>query len=442
MTDSDWVVADSIYGKLVVNRHDFRGGEILKTGIPPGNSSIIRLCEALQQRAERTGRKPIVIDVGANCGSYALAFAQHAARVIAIEPQYELYQAMRRTIAPGLNPGMNRIVPLQCAVGLGGRWWDTPDIDRSTSHVSDCVKLERHEVGSRGVPDRQLVIERAIDQLVCDLGLDHVDLLKIDTEGMEIDVIEGARETIAKHKPILFVEFRHSDRFKLQAMLFELGYPSIQVVDDNDFLCDPDVPFDARHSYRKDELPSLRSPEELWTMERLAASAPMGAFVEVGVYRGGSVQRLARVLEAQDRTLWAFDTFTGIPRVHALDAPAVVGDWNGGGESGLSALMAAFPKVRLIQGDFPEVQQHMTGAAYLGWRGPMVAFAHIDCGTWRSTQDAMLALWPKMVSGGIMLLGDYGYQGSKLAADTVAFQLVPKPNISMTEEKRLVLTKP
>ena len=55
---------------------------------------------------------------------------------------------------------------------------------------------------------------------------------------------------------------------------------------------------------------------------------------------------------------------------------------------------------------------------------------------------AMLALWPRLVSGGILLMGDYGYSGSKLAADMTALALHPSPYPEMTPEKRLVLRKP
>jgi hypothetical protein len=35
---------------------------------------------------------------------------------------------------------------------------------------------------------------------------EHVDFIKIDTEGMELEVLEGFRGTITSHRPSLFVE--------------------------------------------------------------------------------------------------------------------------------------------------------------------------------------------------------------------------------------------
>jgi len=49
-------------------------------------------------------------------------------------------------------------------------------------------------------------------------------LLKIDVEGMEAEVLQGAAETIARCKPILFVETIKSDKDTIIAALRNEGY--------------------------------------------------------------------------------------------------------------------------------------------------------------------------------------------------------------------------
>lgn len=58
---------------------------------------------------------------------------------------------------------------------------------------------------------------------------ERVDFMKIDVEGMELSVLEGALKTIKKHKPILTIEFIKSDKEALQAFLKKQGYQSFEM---------------------------------------------------------------------------------------------------------------------------------------------------------------------------------------------------------------------
>ena len=66
---------------------------------------------------------------------------------------------------------------------------------------------------------------------------------------------------------------------------------------------------------------SLIPAPDLAQMLHYAATAPNGAFVEVGVYKGGSARELYGIAERQGRTLWLFDTFTGHPAPSEHDGP-------------------------------------------------------------------------------------------------------------------------
>src|SRR5690606_2150972 len=53
---------------------------------------------------------------------------------------------------------------------------------------------------------REVAFEcRSIDDLVAELGLDRVDLVKLDVEGAEPFVLEGMRRTLATHRPQLAI---------------------------------------------------------------------------------------------------------------------------------------------------------------------------------------------------------------------------------------------
>jgi hypothetical protein len=59
-----------------------------------------------------------------------------------------------------------------------------------------------------------------IDQLVTN----RVDLIKIDVEGMELDVLEGAQASLLRYKPIMLIEVIKTNRQLLQDRLISLGY--------------------------------------------------------------------------------------------------------------------------------------------------------------------------------------------------------------------------
>jgi FkbM family methyltransferase len=56
------------------------------------------------------------------------------------------------------------------------------------------------------------------------LGLTRLDLMKIDVEGMEEEVLAGARKTIVACRPVLLVEWIKSPKEQLRQSLEDLGY--------------------------------------------------------------------------------------------------------------------------------------------------------------------------------------------------------------------------
>jgi hypothetical protein len=62
--------------------------------------------------------------------------------------------------------------------------------------------------------------QRAIDSF----GLQRLDFIKIDVEGMELDVLAGASNVIQTYQPIMMIEIIKSDRAKIEAVLKSQGY--------------------------------------------------------------------------------------------------------------------------------------------------------------------------------------------------------------------------
>ena len=156
----------------------------------------------------------LVVDVGANIGAHTVFFAKTVGpggRVLAVEPQRFLYQILCGNLA--LNAIGNTFVQ---HAGLGSMPGSirVPPINYGGSFNFGGVSLGDFKDGEQ-VP----VI--TLDSL----ALPFCHLLKIDVEGMEIEVLRGARETLIRHRPLLYVENDRAEKSTaLIALLFELDY--------------------------------------------------------------------------------------------------------------------------------------------------------------------------------------------------------------------------
>lgn len=56
------------------------------------------------------------------------------------------------------------------------------------------------------------------------LNLQRLDLLKIDVEGMELEVLHGARQSLQSSRPILVVEAIKTDKVELAKLLQDADY--------------------------------------------------------------------------------------------------------------------------------------------------------------------------------------------------------------------------
>jgi hypothetical protein len=67
------------------------------------------------------------------------------------------------------------------------------------------------------------VLATSIDALVRAFALPSVDWIKIDVEGAEVEVLQGAKETLQRFSPTLWIEI-HDTWQKVEAFLHDMGY--------------------------------------------------------------------------------------------------------------------------------------------------------------------------------------------------------------------------
>jgi FkbM family methyltransferase len=176
------------HGTFLYNRHDSVVGQSLDRYGEWCESELLVLGQ---------GIKPgqLVIDVGANIGTHTIFFAKAVTEqglVLAFEPQRLAYQNLCANVA--LNALMN-VIAFQQGVGKRAETIQLPMFDPRIDRNFGSIPMRGH---AGGEPVQVIRLD--------DLGLGRCHLIKVDVEGMECDVLEGARQTIAKYRPILFVE--------------------------------------------------------------------------------------------------------------------------------------------------------------------------------------------------------------------------------------------
>lgn len=158
----------------------------------------------------------LVIDAGANLGNHTLFFAGVMnARVISVEPQKNLATLIRNSMA--LNGLEEQVTVYDCA--LGGAPGEAVLQVRSETNAGMTT------TGPAGPDDpaEKRVPVRTLDTLVSEE--EDVSLLKIDVEGGEVAVLQGAARLLERARPVLCVECAdHQARVALETLLSEAGY--------------------------------------------------------------------------------------------------------------------------------------------------------------------------------------------------------------------------
>jgi FkbM family methyltransferase len=137
------------------------------------------------------GDADVLYDVGANIGAYSLIAAaiRPRATVVAIEPGPANYDALCRNLA--LNGLAGTVVSLP--VGLAERTHLA-----SLGLTAAAPGAADHVLGSEGPAGAVPVLAYALDDLVAAFRLPPPTLLKIDVDGSEDAVLEGAAATLER----------------------------------------------------------------------------------------------------------------------------------------------------------------------------------------------------------------------------------------------------
>ena len=155
--------------------------------------------ETLAALAEDDG---VILDVGANIGTHALGFAALKPRstIVALEPQPLAHALLAANV---LAAGAGTVQPLNLAAGARRKVVMFQADYEALGWNVGAVNLSTMEDTLDTAAGTTPVLVSPLDELNLDRP---VKLIKIDVEGMEPEVLEGGRDLIGRHRPVIFFE--------------------------------------------------------------------------------------------------------------------------------------------------------------------------------------------------------------------------------------------
>lgn len=138
----------------------------------------------------------VAVDVGANLGYFSLLSALHESRpgrIIAFEPAADNYRLLLTNVQK--NGALERVEAIAAALGNGTA---TGALYRSVDNLGD------HQIYP-GDGERRIELIRVLHGADCleAMGVAHIDLLKVDTQGSEHAVVQGLMPLLQKSRAAL-----------------------------------------------------------------------------------------------------------------------------------------------------------------------------------------------------------------------------------------------
>lgn len=211
MTDDTHVASLRDHGrsyKLLLRRNEYISEFIRRLG-RPYERRLLRMSRTLLSPGE------IVVDVGANIGNHTLYWSEVAgANVLSFEPNPPALKMLRDNVE--LNTAGTRVQIHPLAVGSTSGYAVMEQPDSSNIGSARAVVASTGEV-------RMTTLDEAIDPARL------VKLLKIDVEGSELAVLQGAMRVLSQRPALILEAHTPEQRRVLDEFLRPLGYRRLAI---------------------------------------------------------------------------------------------------------------------------------------------------------------------------------------------------------------------
>jgi FkbM family methyltransferase len=155
-----------------------------------------------------------IIDIGSNVGNHMLYYCGNLKpqKVRCFEPNSFIREQLLQNIA--LNHLDKLVTVHSCALGAAN------GNGTQTGFTLNNTGMNRIDLVTEQEDAANAVEIRSLD----DLQIEHANFIKIDVEGFEAEVLQGAEQTIKRTKPVIMVEVFDNNRQQVEALLQSFGY--------------------------------------------------------------------------------------------------------------------------------------------------------------------------------------------------------------------------
>jgi FkbM family methyltransferase len=169
-----------------------------------------------------------VIDIGSNIGNHALFYLSemNVDKVICFEPNNYSCQLLRENLE--INKFTDRTIIENVALGEKKGVGFESGFTTSNTGMNKITHVKSSEFNN-GVEIRRLD----------DYNFENIDFIKIDVEGFELEVLNGAQETIKCSRPILLIEVFDENASVVKNYFECLDYSLLVVLEDYNYVFIP-----------------------------------------------------------------------------------------------------------------------------------------------------------------------------------------------------------
>lgn len=212
------------HGLFLVNRFDYNHNQVGSGKFILDHGNICTVEANYCINAIKHLEEPIIFDIGANIGGFTSWLARYfvQGKIYSFEPQRLVFQILCANLA--IN-NLHNVYAYNMALGNYNSKikvyepnYEIPNDFGRFSLVKDTIPHKASEI---------IIDMITLDDFILINEIPRLDLLKIDTEGMELMILEGSKNIIKRWKPVLLIEY--SDEIdcindQIKSFLDQFGY--------------------------------------------------------------------------------------------------------------------------------------------------------------------------------------------------------------------------